>query len=128
MQSTRTASEFNISLLATAHDLAIPQACAAVHTLLAVKRGHAIFAARDGLTRTHLYAQFRFTVMAELRICEDDVIGIASGSLHTSTHQESILMRDQKLAIEWNFRPAASVHDAIVQRRTVRYAIFLQLL
>jgi hypothetical protein len=37
MQPTRTGSEFNISLLATAHDLAIPEACAAVHTLFSVK-------------------------------------------------------------------------------------------
>ena len=108
--------------------LAIPQARAAINALLIVKGWHAIFAARDGLARTHLHAQFRFTVMTNLRVLEYDMIGISGGRLHTSTHQQRVLMRDQKLAIEWNFRPAAPVHDAVVKGCTLRYALLLQLL
>ena len=109
MQSTRSCSEINIPLLA------VPQTRSAVHTLLAIERGQVIVASRDGLSRAHFDAQFRFAFATEFGANKDHVIGISGWCLHATAHQQCILMGDQQLAVERNLWPAIGIHDAVVE-------------
>jgi len=44
------------------------------------------------------------------------VIGIAGYGLHLAAHQQRILVRNEKTAVERDLRPAARRHERVVQR------------
>src|ERR1035438_1875160 len=76
--------------------VAVPQAGAAVHALLAIEDRHAagtLGTWPDGLAGADLDAQLRGAPPAKLRIGKADVIGVSVRRLHLSADQQSVLMR-----------------------------------
>ena len=114
MQTSGSGAEIDVSLFPVL-GAAIPQARAAKHACLSIEGGHAAFASRDGLATTHFHAQFGFAALAVFGMKEHHVVRVTRRGLDTASHKERILMRDQQFAIERNLRPAAAVHDAVVE-------------
>jgi hypothetical protein len=92
MQSAGARTELNVSVLAVHALTAIPQASAAVHALLAIERGNFPISASDRLSGTHFHTQFWIALVTKRRIDEHNVIRISRGRLHTSAHQQRVLM------------------------------------
>ena len=77
---------------------AIPYAGAAMDALLAIKlRYAAVLAGCNGLARARLDTELVVTTLADRRIDEDNVIGVAGGSLHLASHQHGVLLAQQQL-------------------------------
>ena len=83
---------------------------------LALEVGRAVGAERDGLAGAHADAGFFLAGDAALTIQKHDVIGIAGYGLHLAAHQQRILVRNEKTAVERDLRPAARRHERVVQR------------
>src|ERR1017187_3696553 len=87
---------------------------AAVHALLAVEQRDAVRTRRDRLPRAHFDAHLDRAALAEIRIDEAYVVGIAAGRLHLAAHQQGVLVGDQQLAVVWNGGPSAPLHQSAV--------------
>lgn len=81
----------------------------------AFEDGHFIGAQGDGLTGAHGDAGVLFAGDAEVQVAEDDVIGKARHGLDLAAHQQSVLMRNKKAAIEFDLRPSARGEQGVVQ-------------
>ena len=44
------------------------------------------------------------------------MIGVARRRLDAASHEQCVLMRDEQFTVEWNLRPAASVHNQVMER------------
>jgi hypothetical protein len=120
MQSTRSGTQVDIFVFA------VPQACATVHALLAIKNWNSVFTTRDCLSGAHFDAHPRFALTTKLRPNEHYVLRVSGRRLNTAAYQQGILMRDQQLSIERNLRPPATVHEAIVQCTSLLGTLLLQ--
>ena len=78
----------------------------------------------DRLAGAHLDAQFGDAALAEIRIDEAHVVGVAGRRLHLAAHQQRVLVRHQQLAVVGNGRPPHAVHQRIVATDTARAAVF----
>ena len=95
---------------------------------LAVEGGHAALAGSDGLAGAELDADSRAATLAEIRVEEDDVVGVAGRGLHLAAEQQGILMRHEQLAVIGDRRPAAALHERAVQRHAFDAALLAELL
>src|SRR5271157_795198 len=111
MQTASAGAEIDVGGLAGFFGAAIPQTSAAENALFPVKLWHTALAAGNRLAGTHFHAKFRLTVATDIRAKEHHMIGISWRRLHAAAGQQGILLGHQKFPIEWNFRPAAAVHD-----------------
>src|SRR6266568_7609485 len=82
VQPARAGAEGDIALLAVERLRAVPQAGATVDALLAVEGGDLPLSRRDGLRRADLDAGARAAALADGRLKEHDVVGVAGGRLH----------------------------------------------
>jgi len=85
----------------------------------ALEGGYAIFAWSDGLAGAHRNTGLFAASNAKFCVTEGDVIGESRHGLDLTAHQQSILMRDKKAAIEWNLRPATRREQGVVKRAPI---------
>src|SRR5690348_1985108 len=84
-------------------------------TFLAIEHRCALFAGRDRLARANLYAGLRAAEFADFRLEEDHVIGVTGRCLYLAADKQRILVRDEQLSVEGNRRPAAGIHQYVMQ-------------
>src|SRR5208282_4306964 len=117
MQTAGAGAEIDVSGLARFFGAAIPQTSAAEDALFPVKLRYAALAAGNRLAGAHFHAKFRLAVAADVRAKENHMIGVAWRRLHAPAGQQSVLLGDEQFPVERDFRPAATVHDLVVQRQ-----------
>src|SRR5579872_6387641 len=77
----------------------------------------------DGLARTDIDARLRHAEVATLLVDEADMVAEPGRPLNFAADQQCILVRNQQLPVVGNRRPAAAVHQDIVQRNTVLFRV-----
>ena len=68
-----------------------------MHAFFAIERRHPGLARRDGLAGTELDADFRAALLAQFRVEEDDVIGVAGRRLDLAAEQQRVLIPNASL-------------------------------
>ena len=90
-----------------------------MNALVTIKRWHSVGAGENGLTAAKLDANTRAALLAQFGIEKDDVIRVTGRGLNLSAEEKCILVRYEELAIVWDSRPAAALHQRIVQRHSL---------